>query len=76
MTDKPDKPFNFDKMKMSDGWYCVRDGIVINRSDLNCPAPIGSMLYANNPGHLTEEDNVRIVSYKDVVGWMEPEGVG
>ncbi len=76
MADKPDKLFNFEKMKMNDGWYCVRDNIVINRSDFECPAPLGSRICLSSFGHSTEDPKVRIVWHKDVLGWMEPKDVG
>ena len=65
--------YDFEKMVMADGFYCVRHSIVINRSDLHCPAPIGSRLCVSaGGGRPTYEEGVKVVNAKDVVGWMRP----
>ena len=66
----------YEKLKMNNGWYCIRDGDVINKADAYCPAPIGSKLFIK-PGNIdkTEDENVFMIWHENVIGWLEPEDI-
>lgn len=77
-----EKKVDHEKLKLNDGWYILRDGIVINRSETMCPIPLGSdevIVLRITPTALIdigadeEEGLIQVVHHKNVVYWREPE---
>jgi hypothetical protein len=68
----------YEKLKIADGYYCIENDIVINRSYFQCPAPLGSRVFYTSEEDLLEfldssSREVSLIHTSKVLAWMEPE---